>query len=57
MADLSAVTHGWYVDEFETNARSATGRVQVDNNVITGAGISSLIDLGLWSCCTMRRQQ
>lgn len=42
-----AVTHRWYMTELEAYAKPATGRVHVDNNVITSAGISSSIDLGL----------
>ena len=42
-----ALTHHEHVAELKTYAEAATGRVYVDNNVITSAGISSSIDLGL----------
>ena len=42
-----ALTHHWYLDELRTYAEPATGRVHVDSNVVTSAGISASIDLGL----------
>jgi len=42
-----ALTHHWYVKELEKYAEPAGGRVHVDNNVVTAAGVSSSIDLGL----------
>lgn len=42
-----ALTHHEHVAELKAYAEAATGRVHVDNNVITSAGISSSIDLGL----------
>jgi transcriptional regulator GlxA family with amidase domain len=42
-----ALTHHEHVTDLEAYAEAATGRVHVDNNVITSAGISSSIDLGL----------
>ena len=43
----SALTHNWYSNELAEYARVATGRVCVDGNIVTGAGISSSIDVGL----------
>jgi cyclohexyl-isocyanide hydratase len=43
----SALTHSWYSKELEKYAKVAAGRVHVDGNVITSAGITSSIDLGL----------
>ncbi len=43
----SALTHSWYSEELEKYAKVAAGRVHVDGNVITSAGITSSIDLGL----------
>jgi len=42
-----ALTHHWYLTELKAYAEPAAGRVHVDDNVITSAGISSSIDLGL----------
>lgn len=42
-----ALTHHEHVGELKAYAEAATGRVHVDHNVITSAGISSSIDLGL----------
>jgi transcriptional regulator GlxA family with amidase domain len=42
-----ALTHHEHIAELEAYAEAATGRVYVDDNVITSAGISSSIDLGL----------
>jgi transcriptional regulator GlxA family with amidase domain len=42
-----ALTHHWYLEELRTYAEPATGRVHVDSNVVTSAGISASIDLGL----------
>lgn len=42
-----ALTHRRHITELEEYAELAAGRVHVDNNVITGAGVSSSIDLGL----------
>jgi transcriptional regulator GlxA family with amidase domain len=42
-----ALTHHEHVAELKAYAEAAIGRVHVDNNVITSAGISSSIDLGL----------
>ena len=43
----SALTHHEHVADLRAYAEAATGRVHVDSNVITSAGISSSIDLGL----------
>ena len=43
----TALTHQWYVKELQGYAESAIGRVHVDGNVVTAAGVSSSIDLGL----------
>ena len=42
-----ALTHHEHTADLKPYAEAATGRVHVDNNVITSAGISSSIDLGL----------
>ena len=42
-----ALTHQWYVKELQGYAEPARGRVHVDGNVVTAAGVSSSIDLGL----------
>ncbi len=42
-----ALTHHEHVAELNAYAEAATGRVHVDGRVITSAGISSSIDLGL----------
>ena len=42
-----ALTHQWYVKELQGYAEPAGGRVHVDGNVVTAAGVSSSIDLGL----------
>ncbi len=42
-----ALTHQWYVKELEGYAEPAGGRAHVDGNVVTSAGVSSSIDLGL----------
>lgn len=42
-----ALTHHEHVADLRAYAEAATGRVHVDDNVITSAGISSSIDLGL----------
>ena len=42
-----ALTHQWYVKELQAYAQPARGRVHVDGNVVTAAGVSSSIDLGL----------
>jgi transcriptional regulator GlxA family with amidase domain len=42
-----ALTHQWYVKELQGYAQPARGRVPVDGNVVTAAGVSSSIDLGL----------
>lgn len=42
-----AVTHHWHLKELEAYAALGSGRVYVDGGVITSAGISSTIDLGL----------
>lgn len=42
-----ALTHRRHITELKEYAELAAGRVHVDNNVITGAGVSSSIDLGL----------
>jgi len=42
-----ALTHHEHVAELKAYAEAARGRVHVDGNVITSAGISSSIDLGL----------
>jgi len=42
-----ALTHHWYLTELKSYAEPAAGRVHVEDNVITSAGISSSIDLGL----------
>ena len=36
-----ALTHQWYVKELQGYAESARGRVYVDGNVVTAAGVSS----------------
>jgi cyclohexyl-isocyanide hydratase len=42
-----ALTHQWYVKELQRYAEPAEGRMHVDGNVVTAAGVSSSIDLGL----------
>jgi cyclohexyl-isocyanide hydratase len=42
-----ALTHQWYLKELQGYAEPARGRVHVDGNVVTAAGVSSSIDLGL----------
>jgi len=42
-----ALTHQWYVKELQGYAEPARGREHVDGNVVTAAGVSSSIDLGL----------
>lgn len=42
-----ALTHQWYVKELQGYAEPARGRAHVDGNVVTAAGVSSSIDLGL----------
>ena len=42
-----ALTHHWYVKELETYAQPAVGRAHVEENVVTGAGVTSSIDVGL----------
>jgi len=42
-----ALTHQWYTKELKAYAEPAGGRVHVDGNVATAAGVSSSIDLGL----------
>lgn len=42
-----ALTHSWYRTELGSYSELANGRVHVDDNVITSAGVSSSIDLGL----------
>ena len=42
-----ALTHQWYAKELQGYAEPAGGRVHVDGNVVTAAGVSSSIDLGL----------
>lgn len=42
-----ALTHHEHVADLKAYAEAATGRVHVNNKVITSAGISSSIDLGL----------
>ena len=42
-----ALTHHEHVADLKAYAEAATGRVYVDGNVISSAGISSSIDLGL----------
>jgi cyclohexyl-isocyanide hydratase len=42
-----ALTHQWHVKELQGYAQPAIGRVHVDGNVVTAAGVSSSIDLGL----------
>jgi cyclohexyl-isocyanide hydratase len=42
-----ALTHQWYVKELQGYAEPVRGRVHVDGNVVTAAGVSSSIDLGL----------
>ncbi len=42
-----ALTHHEHVADLKAYAEIATGRVHVDRNVITSAGISSSIDLGM----------
>lgn len=42
-----ALTHHEHIADLKAYAEVATGRVHVDNRVITSAGISSSIDLGL----------
>jgi cyclohexyl-isocyanide hydratase len=42
-----ALTHQWYVKELQEYAEPAEGRVHVDGNVATAAGVYSSIDLGL----------
>jgi len=42
-----ALTHHWYVKELQGYAEPAEGRVHVDSSVVTAAGVSSSIDLGL----------
>lgn len=42
-----ALTHHWYLKELQTYAEPAVGRVHVDSNIVTSAGISASIDLGL----------
>ena len=42
-----ALTHQWYTKELQAYAEPAGGRVHVDGNVVTAAGVSSSIDLGL----------
>ncbi len=42
-----ALTHQWYTKELQGYVEPAGGRVHVDGNVVTAAGVSSSIDLGL----------
>jgi transcriptional regulator GlxA family with amidase domain len=42
-----ALTHQWYLKELQGYAEPAEGRVHVDGNLVTAAGVSSSIDLGL----------
>jgi len=42
-----ALTHRWFLKELETYAKLGSGRVHLDENVMTSVGISSSIDLGL----------
>lgn len=42
-----ALTHHWYLNELRTYAEPVTGRVHVEDGVVTSAGISSSVDLGL----------
>jgi cyclohexyl-isocyanide hydratase len=47
LAGKKALTHQWYVKELEAYAQPVKGRVHIDGNVVTAAGVSSSIDLGL----------